>query len=43
MLNRNSKAYRLDRAVSRIIFLDAGYLLGKRWGRRPIDQFPPKK
>lgn len=42
MVNRNSKAYRLGRAVGRIILIAAGYLAGKRWGRRPIDQFPPK-
>ena len=43
MVNRNSKAYRLGRAVGRIILIAVGYVAGKRWGRRPIDQFPPKK
>lgn len=43
MVDHNSKAYRLGRTVGRIILIAAGYLAGKRWGRRPIDQFPPKK
>ena len=43
MVNRNSKAYRFGRVIGQVLIITAGLLVGKRWGRRPIDQFPKKK
>jgi len=42
MVNRNSKAYRTGRLIGRLGLIVLGYLLGKRWGRRPLDEFPKK-
>ena len=39
MINRNSKAYRFGKMVGRLALISLGYLIGKRWGRRPIDDF----
>ena len=43
MINRNSKAYRFGKFVGRIALIGVGYLLGKRWGRRPLDNFPERR
>jgi hypothetical protein len=44
MVNRDSPAYRIGRLVGRFVLIGLGYILGKRWGRRPIDKgFPEKK
>ena len=44
MVNRNSPAYKTGRFVGRLILIGLGYVLGKRWGRRPINKgFPEKK
>lgn len=43
MPNNNSTAYKIGRVVGRILIITAGLLVGKRLGRRPIDQFPKKK
>jgi hypothetical protein len=43
MVDRNSPAYNAGRFVGKIILIGLGYLLGKRWGRRPIDKGFPEK
>jgi len=44
MVNRDSPVYKAGRIVGRIILVGLGYILGKRWGRKPIDKsFPEKK
>ena len=44
MINRDSPAYQTGRVVGRLILIGLGYILGKRWGRKPIDKsFPQKK
>ncbi len=44
MVNRNSWAYSTGKVVGRLVILSLGYLLGKHWGRRPIDKgFPEKR
>ena len=44
MVNRNSSAYQAGRLAGRIVLIGLGYILGKRWGRTPIDKsFPEKK
>jgi|APDOM4702015248_1054824.scaffolds.fasta_scaffold192730_2 hypothetical protein len=44
ILNRNSLAYRTGRLAGKIILLGLGYIVGKRWGRKPIEKgFPEKK
>lgn len=41
MVNRDSPAYKAGRFVGKLFLIGLGYVLGKRWGRRPIDQgFP---
>ena len=42
MVNRDSKAYRFGKFCGRVVLIGIGYLIGKRWGRRPIDDFRPK-
>ena len=44
MVNRDSPAYQAGRLVSRVVLIGLGYIMGKRWGRKPIDKsFPEKK
>lgn len=44
MVNRDSPSYQAGRIVGRCILIGLGYMLGKRWGRKPIDKsFPEKK
>ena len=44
MVNRDSPAYQSGRIVGRIFLVGLGYMVGKRWGRKPIDKsFPEKK
>ena len=43
MVNCNSPAYKAGRFVGKVLLLGSGYLLGKRWGKKPIDKFPEKK
>lgn len=42
MVNKNSTAYKVGRVIGRFGLIIIGYLFGKRWGRRPIDDFPKK-
>lgn len=42
MVNKNSTAYKIGRVIGRLGLVLAGYICGKRWGRRPIDDFPKK-
>ena len=42
MPSKNSTAYKIGRVIGRVLMITAGLLVGKRWGRRPIDQFPKK-
>ena len=44
MVNRDSPAYQAGRLVGRLLLIGLGYLIGKRYGRKPIDKsFPEKK
>ena len=44
MVNRNSKAYRIERFVGKLILIGVGYIAGKRWRQKPINKgFPEKK
>ena len=44
MVDRSSSAYQAGRIVGKVILVGLGYMLGKRWGRKPIDKsFPEKK
>ena len=44
MVNRESPAYVTGRFVAKLLLIGLGYVLGKNWGRRPIDKgFPEKK
>lgn len=44
MINRDSPAYKAGRVVGKLILISFGYVLGKRWGKKPIDKsFPEKK
>lgn len=44
MVNRDSLAYKAGRLVGRVILISLGYIVGKRWGKKPIDKsFPEKK
>ena len=41
MVNRDSPAYAAGRFVGKIILIGLGYIVGKRWVRRPINKgFP---
>ena len=42
VVNKNSPAYKMGRVMERLGLVLAGYICGKRWGRRPIDEFPKK-
>jgi hypothetical protein len=42
MVDRNSGSYKVGKFVGRVGLIFLGYLLGKRWGRRPINDFPQK-
>lgn len=42
MVNKNSKAYRVGKFIGRFGLIVVGYICGKRWGRRPINDFPEK-
>jgi hypothetical protein len=41
-IDRDSFAYRCGRWAAKAVLIAAGYLVGRRWGRRPIDKFKPK-
>lgn len=44
MVDRDSPAYQAGRVAGRLLLLGLGYILGKRWGRKPMDKsFPEKK
>lgn len=44
MVNKNSTAYQAGRLVGRLVLITLGYIVGKRWGRKPLDKsFPEKK
>lgn len=43
MVNRQSPAYKAGRVAGRLILLSLGYILGKSWGRKPIDKSFPEK
>lgn len=44
MVNRQSKSYKVGRLVGKVILIGLGYIVGKSWGRKPIDKsFPEKK
>ena len=44
MVNRDSPSYQAGRILGRCILIGLGYMIGKRWGRKPIDKsFPEKK
>jgi hypothetical protein len=44
IINRDSPVYQAGRVAGRLILIGLGYMLGKRWGRKPIDKsFPEKK
>jgi len=44
MVNRDSLTYKVGRGISRIILIELGYILEKRYCKRPIDKvFPEKK
>ena len=43
MVNRDSSAYKAGRVVGRFILIGLGYMLGKRWGRKPLDKSFPEK
>ena len=42
MVNKNSTAYKVGRIIGKVGLVLAGYICGKRWGRRPIDDFQRK-
>jgi hypothetical protein len=42
MVNKNSTAYKIGRVIGRLGLVLAGYICGKRWGCRPLDDFPKK-
>lgn len=42
MINKNSHGYRIGRFIGKITLITIGYLMGKSWGRRPINDFPKK-
>lgn len=44
MVDRNSLAYKTGRFAGRLLLMGLGYIVGKRWGRKPIHKsFPEKK
>jgi hypothetical protein len=43
MVNRESPSCVAGRIVGRLILIGLGYVLGKHWGRKPIDKGFPKK
>lgn len=43
MINRDSPAYNAGRLAGKLVLLGLVYLLGKRWGQKPIDKSFPKK
>ena len=44
MVNRDSPSYQAGRIVGRFVLIGLGYIIGKHWGRKPIDKsFPEKK
>ena len=43
MVNRNSLAYKAGRVIGKIILIGLGYVIGKRWGRKPMKKSFPKK
>jgi hypothetical protein len=43
MIDRSSPAYRAGRFVGRLVLIGLGYMLGKRWGRRPLEKGFPEK
>ena len=43
MVKRDSPAYQAGRIVGKVILIALGYIVGKRWGRKPIDKFLPEK
>ena len=42
MINKNYNAYKIGRGIRRLGLFLTGYICGKRWGRRPIDDFSKK-
>lgn len=44
MVNHDSPVYQAGRLAGRLILIGLGYIIDKRWGRKPIDKsFPEKK
>jgi hypothetical protein len=43
MSNRNSFGYAVGKFLGRIAVLGLGYILGKKWGQKPIDKGYPKR
>ena len=43
MVNRDSLPYKAGRIVGRLILIGLGYVVGKHWGRKPIDKSFPLK
>lgn len=44
MVDRNSMAYSVGKFVGRVTLLVLGYIIGKKYGQKPIDKsFPEKK
>lgn len=42
MVNKDSYGYRIGRLIGKAILLTVGYLVGKRWGRKPMDKSFPE-
>lgn len=43
MVNRQSPAYAVGRFVGKVILIGLGYVLGKKWGQKPLHKGFPKK
>ena len=43
MVNRESLAYQVGRLVGRVILIGLGFIVGKRWVRKPIYKSFPEK
>lgn len=42
MVHKNSLGYRFGRFLGKATLIAIGYLIGKRWGRKPIDEGYPE-
>ena len=42
MVNKNSRAYKFGRLTRRLVLVLVGYICGKRWGQKPINNLPKK-